>query len=101
MTRKAVDKPIPMEVLEATARILRVLGHPHRLKIIELIANRELPVGQVAERVGIAPNVCSQHLNIMKAHGVVSSRRNGKVIHYKVDNVHALNVLACIRRHAD
>ena len=51
-------------------------------------------------KVGIAPSACSRHLNIMKAHGVVSSRRDGKVIHYKVENPHALNVLSCIRKHA-
>ena len=101
MSKKVLDKPIPMEVLEATARILRVLAHPHRLKIIELIAKQELTVGDVAEMVGIPPNACSQHLNIMKAHGVVGSRRNGKTIHYRVENPHALNVLACIRKHAD
>ena len=90
-----------MEVLEATARVLRVLAHPHRLKIIELIAGRELTVGEVARRVGLAPNACSQHLTIMRAHGVVNRRRDGKTIFYQVENPHALNVLSCIRKHAD
>ena len=90
-----------MEVLEATARVLRVLAHPHRLKIIELIAGRELTVGEVARRVGLAPNACSQHLTIMRAHGVVNRRRDGKTIFYRVENPHALNVLSCIRKHAD
>lgn len=90
-----------MDMLERTAQILRVLAHPHRLKIIELIAERELSVGDLAEQVGIAPNVCSQHLNNMKAHQVLSSRRQGRTTFYKVENPHALNVLSCIRRHAD
>lgn len=100
MSKKTEDKPIPIEALEATARVLRVIAHPHRLKIIELIARRELTVGEVAHQVGIAPNACSQHLNIMRAHGVLSSRRDGKTICYKVENPHALNVLSCIRKHA-
>jgi DNA-binding transcriptional ArsR family regulator len=100
MSRKSLEKPIPMDVLEATARVLRVLAHPHRLKIIELIARRELTVGEIAEQVGLAPNACSQHLNIMRAHGVLSSRRDGKTICYKVENPHAINVLSCIRKHA-
>jgi len=97
---KAAPKPIPMAVLERTAAVLRVLAHPHRLKIIELISSRPLTVGEVAEAVGIPPNACSQHLNIMKAHGVLSRRRNGKAIYYAVEDPDAINVLRCIRRHA-
>lgn len=100
MKRGTVHKPIPMEVLEHSARVLRVLAHPQRLKIIELLADRELTVGEVADAVGIAPNACSQHMNIMKAHGVLSSVRNGKVMYYHVEDPNALNVLACIRAHA-
>jgi DNA-binding transcriptional ArsR family regulator len=93
-------KLIPTEALEHTARVLKVLAHPHRLRIIDLIARRELPVGEVAELVGIAPNACSQHLNIMKAYGVVSSRRKGKEIFYRVEDPNALSVLACIRKYS-
>ena len=100
MSRKIADKPIPMGVLERTARVLRILGHPHRLKAIELLARDALTVGELAEKIGIAPNACSQHLNIMRAHGVLSSRRNGKAIYYSVEDPNALNVLACIRKHA-
>jgi len=98
-TTKAA-KPIPRDVLDGTARVLRVLAHPHRLRIIELLADRKLTVGEVAERVGIAPSACSQHLNIMKAHGVLSSLRHGKAVYYRVEDPNALNVLACIRRHS-
>jgi len=92
-------KAIPVEVLERTAAVLRVLGHPHRLRIVELLAGKKLTVGELAAAVGIAPNACSQHLNIMKAHGILSSDRDGKSIYYHVDNPNALSVLDCIRRH--
>ncbi len=100
MIRETDHKPIPMDVLDRTARVLRVLAHPHRLKIIELLADRKLTVGEVAEAVGIAPNACSQHMNMMKAHGVLSSVRDGKVMYYRVEDPNALNVLGCIRTHA-
>jgi len=99
-TKRAQPKPIPPAVLERTARVLRVLAHPHRLKIIELLAERKLSVGEVAQRVGIAPNACSQHMNILRAHGVLSSDRSGKVRFYRVEDPNALNVLSCIRKHA-
>jgi DNA-binding transcriptional ArsR family regulator len=89
-----------MPVLERSARVLRVLAHPHRLKIIELISDRGLTVGEVASAVGIPPSTCSQHLSILRAHGVVSGRRIGKASYYSVEDPHAVHVLACIRRHA-
>ncbi|MCP4591966.1 MAG: winged helix-turn-helix transcriptional regulator [bacterium] len=101
MTKKKTDnRPLPASVLEQSACILRVLAHPHRLKIIELLASQEVTVGEVAVEVGIPPNACSQHLNMMKAHGVLSSRREGKVIYYRVEDPRAINVLDCIRRHS-
>lgn len=100
MRKKADDKPIPMDVLERTARVLRVLAHPHRLKIVELLAGGELAVGELAQQLEIAPNACSQHLTNMRAHGILDCRRNGKAIYYEVVDPNALNVLGCIRKHA-
>ena len=99
MTQETEHKPIPMEVLDRTARVLRVLAHPHRLKIIELLADRKLTVGEVADAVGIAPNACSQHMNMMKAHGLLTSRREGRTILYQADNPDARNVINCIRKY--
>lgn len=89
-----------MAVLENAAAVLRVLAHPHRLKMVELLHARRLTVGELAERIGIAPHACSQHLNIMKAHGILKRARNGRSIYYEVDNPNALTMLDCIRKHA-
>lgn len=86
-------------VLDRVARMLRVLGHPHRLRMIELLADGELPVGELAREVGIAPNACSQHLNMMRAHGLLDARRDGKVMFYRVIHPQALTVLSCIHQH--
>jgi ArsR family transcriptional regulator len=86
-----------MEVLEEVAGALRVLGHPHRLKIVELLELHDLTVGELAEQLDIAPNACSQHLNLMRAHGLLSSRRDGKTVYYRVDHPSALSVIHCIR----
>lgn len=90
---------IPDETLEHVARLLRVLGHPQRLRLIELLAEGERAVGELAQVIGIAPNACSQHLNMMRAHGLLGARREGKVMYYRVIHLHALGILACIRMH--
>ncbi|HVP12888.1 MAG TPA: metalloregulator ArsR/SmtB family transcription factor [Phycisphaerae bacterium] len=99
INRRTLTKPIPAEALERVAPILRVLGHPHRLRITELLVAQELTVGQLAERLDIPHNACSQHLNLMRAHGLLASRRDGKTVCYHVDNPGAVNIITCIRNH--
>ena len=70
--KKNAPRMIPAEALERVAPVLRVLGHPHRLRITELLVDRKMTVGQLAERLGIPHNACSQHLNLMKAHGLLA-----------------------------
>ncbi len=86
-----------MEVLQEVGDVLKVLGHPHRLKIVELLEMHQLTVGELAENMNIAPNACSQHLNLMRAHGILSAQRDGKTVHYKVKHPSAHTVIQCIR----
>jgi DNA-binding transcriptional ArsR family regulator len=90
---------VPVEVLERVAPMLRVLGHPHRLRITELLVGQELTVGELAERLGIPHNACSQHLNLMRAYGLLAGRRDGKTVRYHVDNPGAVNIITCVKNH--
>jgi len=90
---------IPLETYERAAAALRVLAHPHRLKIIELLLTHEHTVGELAEQLGLAPAAVSQHLNHMKAHGLLDSQRYGRSVYYRVVNPQAANVIACIRKY--
>lgn len=87
-----------MEVLERMAAALRVLAHPCRLKMVELLMEQDLTVGELAEALKIPANACSQHLNLMRAHGLLSHRRHGKEVYYQVADPSAANVIRCIRR---
>jgi len=92
-------KAIPGEVFERMAAALRVLAHPHRLRIVELLMDQDLTVGELAEVLDIAPSACSGHLNLMRAHGLLASVREGKTVYYRVDDPSATNVIKCIRKH--
>lgn len=89
--------PIPDEVLERVADVLRVLGHPHRLRLVEMLERESQPVGQLAEQLGIPPHACSQHLRVMQARGILSSHREGKQVFYKVEDPQAHSVINCIK----
>ncbi len=89
---------ISMETLERCAAAFRVLSHAHRLKIVELLAEHDLAVGELADRLGLSQAACSQHLNLMRAHGLLAARRDGKTVYYEVANPSALKILECIRK---
>lgn len=97
--KKAQPQAIPMEMLEHCAACLKVLAHPHRLKMVELLADHDYTVGELAAELALAPAAVSQHLSLMKAHGLLSSSRKGKEVYYNVANPQAINVIDCIRKH--
>lgn len=66
------------------ARIGKALSNPHRLQLIEVLAQGERTVEQLAEDIGSpVPNV-SQHLQVLKAAMLVSVRREGLYAHYSL-----------------
>ncbi|HPU31836.1 MAG TPA: metalloregulator ArsR/SmtB family transcription factor [Phycisphaerae bacterium] len=92
-------KLIPMEQLEKAVEVLRVLAHPHRLRICDLLLGERMAVGELAEHLKIPPNAVSQHLNLMKAHGILDREREGKTVYYKVVDKRPCWLLDCIRGH--
>jgi len=71
-------------IFELHARICRTLAHPKRLEILNLLRQGELSVSELAERMGISLANVSQHLAILRDKGVVTTRREGVSIYYRV-----------------
>ena len=91
--------PLDISTLEESARVLRVLAHPHRLKFVELLMAGRLSVGELAEEVDLAPSAVSQHLNNMRAHGILGVEREGRTAYYRVVHPSAINMIKCIHKH--
>lgn len=100
MAKRRSTKRTPALVLERVAAALRVLAHPQRLQMVERLMERDHTVGELADALGVAQSACSQHLNLMRAHGLLASKRNGREVHYRVVNPTALTVIRCIHRNA-
>lgn len=90
---------IPMPRLEAAAATLRLLSHPHRLALCERMLAMPSAVGDLAAALGLRHNVVSQHLNILRAYGIVAARRQGRSVVYRVVHPGPGWLLECIRRH--
>ncbi len=71
-------------VLKSTAELFRLLSHPDRIRLIGLLLNEEMDVSSLAEVSRISHSSVSQHLKLMKMHGVVSQRRAANHIYYRV-----------------
>lgn len=90
---------IPFKTLEQVAPVLRVLAHPHRLRIVEVLLQKPVPVTELAAEVKLSPAAVSQHLGQMRANGILASRREGKKVYYEVINQNAVNLIGCIMTH--
>jgi DNA-binding transcriptional ArsR family regulator len=73
-----------IQLLEMQARLCRALSDPKRLRIVYALTDREMAVGELAEQVGAAMANVSQHLNVLRACGLVRSRREGTSILYSL-----------------
>lgn len=66
------------------ARIGKALGNPHRLEILELLAQGERTVDSLAGEIGISLANTSQHLQGLREAGLVESRKEGLYVHYRL-----------------
>jgi ArsR family transcriptional regulator len=66
------------------AEILKVLGHPIRLKIVAGLCARECNVKHIWECLGLPQATVSQHLALLKHKGIIEGKRDGVEVHYSV-----------------
>ena len=70
---------------EEQAKFCGVFSNARRIQILWALADRELSVGAIAEAVGSSLQNVSQHLSRMKEFNIVSSRREGQTIYYRIE----------------
>jgi ArsR family transcriptional regulator len=87
------------KVAEHVAEVLKAVAHPVRLQIIELLEANEMCVGDIVTAVGGKQAITSQQLNMMKDKGVLSCRRNGTKVYYRIENKNVIRLLHCIYDH--
>ena len=77
---------MPHRVLVAKelADFLGVLSHPHRVRIVEELRDEERDVNSLQEAVGISHSGVSQHLMVLRSRRLVSERRQGRQVFYKL-----------------
>jgi DNA-binding transcriptional ArsR family regulator len=80
-------------VHEVKASLFRVLGHPVRVRILELLRDGERSVGALQQELGLDSSGTSQHLSALRRIGLVASRRDGTSVFYRVDDPRVFDLL--------
>ncbi len=94
--------PIDPRVLAKAAEVLRALAHPLRLRILELLEDRQPRcVHEIQDHLGAKQSVTSTQLALLRDRGILSARRDGMSVYYSVVNAAVLQVIECIRNHQD
>ena len=86
------------EQLQRAAETLRVVSHPARLRIVEILVDGERSVTEIQDTLGITQSLTSQHLSNMRVRGVLKCRKDGNMVYYSIANPDVVNVIHCIRQ---
>jgi ArsR family transcriptional regulator len=83
---------------QAKAELFKTLGHPARIRILELLSERHHAVHELLEVIAIEPNNLSQQLAVLRRTPLVVSQRNGSEVVYSVSVPEVRDLLPAARR---
>jgi len=98
---KETQRKFSIDTLEKVAKILKTIGHPVKLEILEVLESDEpLDVTTIQQRIDLPCEVSmmSHHLNKMKDNGILTSEKKGKQVYYKIANREILKIFDCMER---
>jgi len=85
-------------VYQMKAEFFRILGHPVRVRILELLRDGERTVGDIQLQLQIDSSGTSQHLGALRKQGVLDSRREGTSVYYSVRDPRIFQLLEVARQ---
>ncbi len=84
-------------IYELHANMCKAFSNPTRLEILNILREKEMTVTELMEKTKLSQANISQHLAIMRYEGIVSSKRNGKNVHYRITNPKIIKAFDIIR----
>jgi ArsR family transcriptional regulator, zinc-responsive transcriptional repressor len=85
-----------LDALKEASECLRVLAHPHRLRMIQMLLADDFSVTELAEACELPTAMASEHLRLMQRCGFLSSQKDGRHVFYTVVEPHLKKILKCI-----
>ncbi|MFR9797568.1 ArsR/SmtB family transcription factor [Streptomyces sp. MS06] len=79
------------------AEFFKTLGHPARIRVLELLSEREHAVAEMLPEVGIEPAHLSQQLAVLRRANLVVTRKEGSTVYYSLTSPHVVELLRVAR----
>ncbi len=83
---------------ELKAEFFKTLGHPTRVRALELLSAGEQSVGELIAQIGIEASNLSQQLAVLRRFGLVNTRRQGNNVYYSLSSPELAELFAVARR---
>jgi DNA-binding transcriptional ArsR family regulator len=83
---------------QAKAEFFKTLGHPARIRVLELLSQRDHAVGEMLPEIGIEASSLSQQLAVLRRAGLVTIRKEGSTVYYSLTSPQVAELLTVARR---
>ncbi|WP_136795158.1 MULTISPECIES: ArsR/SmtB family transcription factor [Desulfosediminicola] len=84
--------------IDAMSKILKSMSHPIRLKILCLLQDKELSVGDIRDQVETTNANVSQHLNILRGQGIIDYRKDANFIYNRITDQRIIELIHTMRK---
>ncbi|MFE5856158.1 ArsR/SmtB family transcription factor [Streptomyces sp. NPDC056500] len=89
---------MPVPLYQAKAEFFRMLGHPVRIRVLELLQDGPMPVRDLLAQIEIEPAALSQQLAVLRRSGIVTSTREGATVIYELAGGDVAELMRAARR---
>jgi ArsR family transcriptional regulator len=89
---------VSVPLYQAKAEFFKTLGHPARIRILELLSERDHAVHELLDKIAVEPSSLSQQLAVLRKSSMVVSRREGGEVIYSVSAPEVRDLLLAARR---
>ncbi|MGS0683956.1 ArsR/SmtB family transcription factor [Nakamurella sp. GG22] len=86
-----------MPLYQLKAEFFKTLGHPARIRVLELLGQREHAVSELLPEIGVEPANLSQQLAVLRRAGLVETRKEGSAVYYSLTSPEVAELLRVAR----
>jgi ArsR family transcriptional regulator len=96
--RREGEEAVSVPLYQAKAEFFRMLGHPVRIRVLELLQDGPMPVRELLAAIEVEPSSLSQQLAVLRRSGIVTSRREGSTVVYALASGDVADLMRVARR---
>ena len=85
------------ESINQASAAMQAIAHPLRLKILCLVGSQELSVLEIVDAVGTTQSNISQHLAVLRDHGILHARKAANKVYYRIEDPRILRMISLTR----